>query len=141
MTDSYTLAISRIIPAAPARVFEAWTSPEKLRQWWGPAGVECSDAAVDLRVGGRYHLDNALPDGRVLRISGVFEAIEPPSRLVYSWQLGEGGAVERVTVRFCERDGGTEVTIEHERIATEAARDEHQRGWGGCLDGLVALVG
>ncbi|MEM7154793.1 MAG: SRPBCC domain-containing protein [Myxococcota bacterium] len=140
MTDSITLTVRRTIRASAARLFEAWTTPAMLKQWWGPQGVECSDAAVDLRVGGHYHLDNRLPSGEVLRIEGEFEVIEPPHTLVYSWRLGPGGSAERVTVRFEVCEGGTEVSIVHERIATEPARDQHEHGWLGCLDGLVTLL-
>ncbi|MEM9456256.1 MAG: SRPBCC domain-containing protein [Myxococcota bacterium] len=139
MTSSITLSIRRTIRASPERLFAAWTTPEQLRQWWGPAHVECSGAAVDLRVGGHYHIDNRLPDGRVLRIEGTFERIDPPAELVYSWQLGDA-VPERVTVRFMPVTGGTEVHVTHERVCSPAVAEEHERGWQGCLDGLVAWV-
>ncbi|MCH9685856.1 MAG: SRPBCC domain-containing protein [Deltaproteobacteria bacterium] len=140
MTETLTLELRRTIRASAERLFEAWTTPAMLRQWWGPPEVECSDAAVDLVVGGHYHLDNRLPDGTVLRIEGQFERIEPPHTLVYSWRLGAEAPAERVTVRFEARDGGTEVVVTHERIGSVAARDQHGRGWEGCLDGLVELL-
>jgi len=141
MTDSITLDVRRTIRASAQRLFEAWTTPEQLRQWWGPGPVTCSSAAVDLRVGGRYHIDNQLPDGKVIRIEGEFERIDPPHELVYSWRLsGASTGAERVTVRFTPCAEGTEVAITHERIASEAARIEHEGGWQGCLDGLVELV-
>lgn len=140
MTESITLEVRRTIRATPERIFEAWTTPQQLRRWWGPAHVECSDAAVDLRVGGRYHLDNRLPDGTVLRIEGEFERIEPPGELVYSWHLAGSAQAERVTVRLLACAEGTEVSITHERIATPAARDDHERGWVGCLEGLVDML-
>lgn len=140
MTDSITLDVRRTIRASPERLFTAWTSPRQLERWWGPAHVECSGAAVDLRVGGRYHIDNRLPDGTVLRIEGEFERIEPPSVLVYSWRLGGSTIPERVTVRFVPCPEGTEVRVTHERIASQPAADEHERGWQGCLDGLDRLV-
>jgi uncharacterized protein YndB with AHSA1/START domain len=131
-----------MINAPPERVFDAWTMPEQLRQWWGPRPVTCSGASVDLRVGGAYRIGNRLPDGNVVWISGEFEVVEPPRRLVYSW-LVEGKNVEAdrslVTVRFEPRDGGTEVIIVHERIDSEETKRDHERGWNGCLDGLVAL--
>ena len=125
----------------PERLFAAWTEPAQLMQWWGPAQVSCPRAEVDLRVGGRYRIDNQLPDGRTLAIVGVFEEVSPPTRLVYSWSLDvEAAEREGVTVRFEPAESGTEVIVVHERIATEAKRDEHEHGWLGCLDGLVALV-
>src|SRR5579862_6308339 len=112
-----TLVVRRLIEATPARVFEAWTDPVQLREWWGPPGVRCTDASVELRVGGCYRIGNRLPDGQTLWISGQFEVIEPPHRLTYSWQVeGTGAPVERVTVEFEARGTATEVVVTHQRI-------------------------
>jgi uncharacterized protein YndB with AHSA1/START domain len=134
---SLTLTTRRRIRADAARLFEMWTQPAHLRNWWGPEGVTCSEAHVDLRVGGRYRIANRFADGKVLWISGEFESVEPPRQLVYSWRLESGPPVrERVTVRFEAQDGGTEVVVIHERIADEALRRQHAGGWEGCLAGL-----
>jgi uncharacterized protein YndB with AHSA1/START domain len=131
------LVVRRIIRATPERLFDAWTRPEQLIEWWGPEGVQCIGAHVDLRVGGRYRIGNRLPDGRELWIAGEFEAVERPHLLVYSWQLeGTPGTAERVAVRFEGNEAGAEVIVTHERIASEGLRDEHARGWYGCLEGL-----
>ena len=148
---SVTLVLKRSIRATPERLFAAWTEPAQLRQWWGPAQVNCTAAEVDLRVGGRYRLANEFPDGSVWWISGTFESVTPPTLLVYSWELAAGAiapggaappkqAVERVTVRFEPRGDVTDVIVQHERVADEAARADHERGWIGCLDGLEELV-
>lgn len=133
-----TLVVKRTIRATPARLFDAWTTPEQLLQWWGPRPVTCSRARVDLRVGGEYLIGNRLPDGREVVISAVFEEIEIPHRLVYSWTMG--GESSRVTVRFEPRGNATEVIVEHERIPDEETRRDHEKGWIGCLDGLSALL-
>jgi uncharacterized protein YndB with AHSA1/START domain len=144
MSARLTLVVRRTINAPVARVFDAWTQPEQLRRWWGPRPVTCSDADVDLRVGGAYRIGNRLPDGSVLWISGEFEIVEPPHRIVYTWQV-EGKAraapeLSRVTVRFEPRDGGTEVVVVHERIDTEETRADHERGWKGCLESLAEFM-
>ena len=134
------LEIRRTIRATPERLFDAWTQPAMLREWWGPKGVVCIDAEVDLRNGGRYRIANQFPDGRVIWIAGEFERIEPPSILVYTWRVEPQTTSERVTVRFERRGDSTEVIVLHERIAEPAARDRHERGWRDCLDGLEAFV-
>ncbi len=140
--SSLTLIARRLIRADPARLFDAWTTPEQLQAWWGPRGVHYVGAEVDLRVGGSYRLVNALDDGSVLVIHGVFEVVDPPRKLVYSWRIEPGaGAVERVTVRFEPRERGTEVVVLHERIADERSRAGHDAGCTACLDGLAAHVG
>jgi len=138
VTGELTLTARRVIAASPARLFAAWTQPALLRAWFGPRDVRCIAAEVDLRVGGAYRLGNQLADGRVIWITGAFESIEPPHRLVYSWQISDEPP-SRVTVQFAALgDDRTEVTVLHERIATPAMRDDHARGWDGCLDGLAA---
>ena len=143
MSNSIALVIRRTINASVARVFEAWTEPEQLRRWWGPRPVTCSAAEVDLRVGGEYRIGNLLPDGTVLWIAGRFEVVDPPERLVYTWEIERKGKPtperSRVTVRFEPRDDKTEVIVVHERIDTEETRVDHEQGWNGCLDGLAAL--
>jgi uncharacterized protein YndB with AHSA1/START domain len=84
-----------------------------------------------MRVVGSCH-------GTLVWIAGVFEAIEPPHRLRYTWSLEpQQGSVERVTICFEAHGPSTEVVVTHERIPSEAARTSHERGWTGCLDGLV----
>jgi len=73
MKEGIALVTRRTIRASVARLFEAWTQPDKLCAWWGPSPVTCSGAEVDLRVGGRYRIANALPDGKTLIIEGEFD--------------------------------------------------------------------
>lgn len=141
MSERLTLHVRRRIAASPARLFDAWTDPAQLTRWWGPEGVCCPGAFVDLRVGGAYRIENLLPDGSTVVIEGVFETIDPPERLVYTWQVRPGPATqERVTVRFAAVGEETDVIVTHEAIRDRATRDQHASGWRGCLDGLVALV-
>jgi len=138
MSD-HTLELRQRIEAPPPRVFAAWTSPEALKQWWGPEGITCPEAEIDLRVGGAHGIANLTPGG-VVWIRGEFLEIDPPHRLVYSWSMGgERPFLERVTVRFVPVGAGTEVVVLHEHIADEASRDDHLAGWQGCLAGLAAL--
>ncbi len=136
------LVVRRHIQASPDRVFTAWTTPQHLTQWWGPPGVECTDAHVDLRVGGGFRLANRFPDGSTVWIAGVYEHIDSPNQLVHTWfmESDPDPASERVTVDFVESNGGTDVTVTHTGITNPGARDAHEGGWVGCLDGLVDLL-
>ena len=136
-----TLIVRKTIRATAERLFAAWTTEAQLKQWWGPQGVKCIDAEVDLRKGGRYRIGNQFPDGKILWISGEFEAIEAPRKLVYSWRIEPDTAgVERVTVQFEPQGENTEVIVTHERIASEELRNMHQQGWVGCLEGLARFA-
>jgi uncharacterized protein YndB with AHSA1/START domain len=97
---------------------------------------------MDVRVGGAYRIGNLLPDGKVLWISGTFEVVEPPRRLVYTWEIERDAfcsrELSRVTVRFEPLEIGTEVIVVHERIESEETRADHEKGWKACLENLEA---
>ena len=133
-----SLVVRRTVRASAERLFAAWTDPAELVRWWGPSGVRCTGAEIDLREGGGYRIGNRFEDGREIWIVGVFERIEAPRRLVFTWRLEPGtDHAERVTVRFEPSGDATEIVVVHERIATEEARASHEAGWRGCLDGLA----
>ncbi|MBU2862900.1 SRPBCC domain-containing protein [Reinekea forsetii] len=135
---SLALVVKKTLAASPERVFNAWTHKEALKKWWGPKGVTCHDADIDLRVGGKYQIGNTLPDGNVVWIRGQFVAIETNKKLVYTWGTdAENSDSERVTVKFKPMGETTEVTVIHEKIATQALLEQHTQGWEGCLAGLA----
>jgi uncharacterized protein YndB with AHSA1/START domain len=141
VTDGITLLVRRTIRAPADRIFDAWTRPEHLRAWWGPRPVTCSGAEVDLRVGGHYRIDNALPDGTTLAIRGSFRTVDRPHKLVYTWRMGAEPLESLVTVRFePSGDDATDVIIVHEQLPNQATHDSHDEGWNGCLEGLVAFL-
>ena len=146
MTDHEIIAerltVSRYIPAPPAEVFAAWTQAELFVKWWGPVGVRCIEANLDVGVGNTYRIGNQLPDGTVIWISGRYLEVEPPRLLRYTWTVGplESDAVPSVvTVEFALAEEGTHVVVTHERIGSAELREDHLAGWLGCLDGLGEL--
>src|SRR5467141_2113248 len=105
-SSSDTLVIRRTIPATAEFLFDAWTQPEKMKEWWGPGDVKCSAIEIDLRVDGRYRIANLFPDGKTVWITGEFESIEPPNKLVYTSRVEPNpGPLELVTVQFEPREG------------------------------------
>jgi uncharacterized protein YndB with AHSA1/START domain len=96
---------------------------------------------VDLRLGGRYRIANRLPDGKIVWITGEYEVIEAPRKLVYTWRVEpDTENSERVTVEFAESGEETNVVVTHERISSEDLRKRHEQGWVGCLAGLARFV-
>jgi uncharacterized protein YndB with AHSA1/START domain len=136
-----SLSMTRVIRAPRERVFAAWTDPASLRKWWGPGPVVCPEAHVDLREGGQYRIANLHPDGSVTWISGVFERVQRPEQLVYTWVISAfPGDPTLVTLDFNEHPDGTELVLSHARFKDAATRDMHVGGWSGCLDKLEALL-
>jgi len=132
----------RFIKASPALVFEAWTTPEHIKQWIGPRELTMVSCEVDLRVGGRYRYVHRGPDGQEYGFSGTYKEIDRPHRLVCTSVLEmmpEHEAVETLTLEA--RDGGTLITT-HTRHASIQARDGHLsegRMEAGMTDGYERL--
>jgi len=140
--ESLDITMRRQIPAPPDLVFRMWTEADLLKKWWGPPDVTCTEAEIDLKVGGSYRIANLFSSGEITWIHGEYELIDPPNRLVYTWGIGlENVPTERVTVTFQLSGLGTEVVVFHEHAPDVPTREGHIQGWDGCLDGLVEMVG
>jgi len=147
---THSLRVSRVIQADVETVFRAWTEPSQLKLWSCPEGATVDDASVDLSVGGAYRIRMKGEEGFWTAV-GVYREIDPPKRLVYTWDWEEkavkmskhdrlGSADETVvTVDFSARDGGTEVVVTHTLFPSLEAKDGHLAGWVGCLDKLERL--
>ena len=142
-----SVRVSRIIRADASTLFRAWTDPHLLTQWWRQEGDGWSfaGASVDLRVGGQYRLAMTDPEGNTHAAVGVYRELEPPVRLVFTWDwenpatsIGE----TLVTVEFS--DAGeelTEVIVTHERFADVRRLRRHEQGWTELLRLLESCVG
>src|SRR4029077_1851906 len=80
-----SLTIKRRLNAPPAKVFAAWTDPEKIKSWFGPGQVQCTHVAFDLRVGGHYVIAAQSPDGEKHQVGGVVREVVKNEKLVYTW--------------------------------------------------------
>jgi len=136
-----TLRITRTFAAPRERVFQAWTDPAALKEWWAPPGYATPAAEVDLRVGGRYRIGmKEEPDGPLFYLTGVFREVRPPEKLVYTWRWENEQSETLVTIEFRDRGAATEVALLHEVFQTGQERDAHEKGWTGALDKLVAFL-
>ena len=139
-----TVRITRVYEATPQAVFDAWTKPEQLSQWLCPFDLHVADAAVDLRVGGAYHVLMRGEDDH--EHHGVFEVIDPPGRLVMSWAGGGLKGVEsRLTIGIEEAetaDGkpGARMTLIHERFPDAETSGNYEGGWNSAFDKLEAAL-
>jgi uncharacterized protein YndB with AHSA1/START domain len=126
------LVVRRVIPAAREEIFAAWLDPASLSQWMRPGDVTRATAEVEPRVGGKFRIVMA-HGGKDQEHRGEYLAIEPPSRLSFTWiSLHTDLLPTVVTVEFLERDGGTEVVLTHRRLP-EPRQDAHRKGWTDIL--------
>ena len=134
------LTLRRVIDAPVERVYAAWTDPELLRRWLAPGNAAVVRAVADVVVGGTFLVEMRGSDGRRWLVSGVYRDVVPHRRLVHTWRW-EGSDVESLVTVELEPDsaGTTRLTLTHSRFLQEETRDEHVRGWTGCLAKLEAL--
>ena len=107
----------------PARiVFEAWTRPELLKRWWAPksTGVTLLSCEADVRVGGRYRLEFGHEASKTMAFFGRYIEVTPHSRLVWTNEESDDGAVTTVTF---EEKGGKTLLVMHELYPSKEALD------------------
>ena len=134
-----SLTLKRRLNAPPAKVYAAWTDPEKIARWFGPSQVVAGSvrADIDARIGGRYRISFQVQDGTHHEVAGVYREMVPNQRLTFSWAWHSTPERESQVTVLLKPDGdGTLVTLHHEQLFDEAARDGHESGWTGTLDKL-----
>ena len=115
------LVVTRTIDGPARLVYQAWTTPELMRQWWTPESFPISllTCEMDVRVGGGYRLTFGYEDS-TFEFYGRYLEVTPPSRLVWTNDEGEGETV--TTVTFEEADGRTSLRI-HDLYPSKDALD------------------
>ncbi|MEQ1515877.1 MAG: SRPBCC domain-containing protein [Usitatibacteraceae bacterium] len=143
MTDHLSsVTIVRRIKAAPAKVWAAITQPELMMQWWGPDAGPTLNVVADVRPGGHFSVVFRLLDGSEHNPTGIYQEVIPEKKLVFTWDLpGAPQPESLVTFRLEPLEGGTELTLTHEHLPDENARDNHEQGWIGLLDKLPVFLG
>ena len=84
------LEISRFIAVPRARVWQAWTDPALLKQWWCPKPWTTEVRAFDLRPGGGFHTCMRGSEGGESDNPGCFLEIVPEERIVFTSMLTAG---------------------------------------------------
>ena len=151
-TGQSTVRLERTIPATPHQVYRAWLEPELLRQWMAPGGLEPTRAEVDERPGGRYRIWHADAGTEAGGFDCEVLELVPDERLVFRWGFvgpdREAGpsydSLLTITLRAAA-DGGTVLTLVHERLEALAAAMPQVAanvgtGWESALDKLPAAV-
>lgn len=134
------IILRRVLAAPAALVFEAFTKPEHIRNWWGCGSLAMSECQLDFRLGGSWRFVLRTEDGEEHPFTGVFQEIVPGKRIVQTFIYDVDGirdfpAVETIT--FEERDGRTILTntVAH---GSQEARDGHLNS--GMEDGAIATM-
>ena len=153
--------ISREFNAPRDRVWQAWTEPERLQQWFSPKGFGVIAAKLDLRPGGTYHYGMRMADGKEVWGKRLIREVKQPERLVFinTFSDPQGGVTRHPfapdwpakmlsTITFAEQGNGTLLTIEWAPIEAseaeikvfDAGRPGMTQGWSGTFEQLTGYL-
>jgi uncharacterized protein YndB with AHSA1/START domain len=133
------LHLERVLPVGAGRAFDACVEADRLAQWWGPAGFTAPRVDLDVRRGGQYRIEMQPPDAPAFHLRGEFLEVDPPRRLVYTFDWEEPDPDDRttvVTLSFRDHGAGTRLVVDQGPFATEARLSLHEAGWTDTLDRL-----
>ena len=146
------LTISRHIAAPPAAVWDAWSDPAKLAQWWIPAPIICRVDQLDLRPGGGF-VTRMREEGATdfqPHVDGCFLEAIPNERLVFTtvltegWQPVDPWLALTAILTFEAKDGGTlySARVLHKSPEDSAKHREmgFHEGWGTAIGQLAAVL-
>jgi uncharacterized protein YndB with AHSA1/START domain len=143
--DEDVAEVRQYLAAAPSRVFAAFADPSLVSRWLTPSpDVVLRVMQFDFRVGGAYRFAYDVPGGATMFVNGLYQTIEPPSTIVFSWNIEppdeHAGVRSEVTVTLMPRGTGTDLRIRHAQLTPPGACERHEAGWRGALNRLVALL-
>ena len=142
--DETVLRLTRHFDAPREIIYRAWTDPSWLVRWIGPQECTCPHAETDLRVGGALKIDIRGPQGIDNWAHGVYQTVEAPARLTFTWQwVQEDGTLGQemlIDLEFTESGEGTELVLTQTRFPTDESRDQHRGGWTGSFESLAQIL-
>ena len=143
---AFASTLIREFAAPREQVFQAWTDPAQLAQWWGPEGFTNPVCEWDARPGGKIYIVMRGPDGTDYPMTGEFREVVSPERLVFiSGPLDREGKLmcELLhTVTFVEHAGVTTVTVGARALFVTDAGTRCLGGYhAGMSQSLVRLTG
>jgi uncharacterized protein YndB with AHSA1/START domain len=137
------LHLEKVVHVPVETVFAACVEPERLSEWWGPAGFTTLGVELDVREGGRYRITMQPPEGTAFHLRGRFREVDPPRRLVYTFEWEEPDPDDRetiVTLSFLDHPEGTRLVLDQGLFATDARLALHTAGWTETLERLAQFL-
>lgn len=134
--------ISKEFPVSVDKLYNAWISPDALKEWWKPMGHHLEDVTNELKEGGgvSYVFQDNNGD-TVLNIDGNYSEVAERERLVYSWNWQfpkdpVGNSEFMLTIIFSSQGDGSRLDISQENLKDEESIRIHKQGWDSALNDL-----
>ena len=157
VNEKERMVITRVFDAPRALVWEAWTNPKYVMQWWGPKGFTAPVCKMDFRVGGKFLYCMRTPDGQECWNGGEYHEIVLHEKIVSSMYFADskGNKIDpaqygieheaiddaRDVVIFEDfGNGQTKLTFIGNEPMESAKNSGQVEGWNQILDKVAAVV-
>ena len=134
-TSDRELVMTRILDAPRDLVYEAWTNPRHIAQWWGPKGFTNTIHEMEVKVGGVWRFMMHGPDGTDYPNKVVFEEVVKAKRLVYTHGSDQDDDPNSFHVTVTFEDQGKKTKLTMRMVLKSAAALEEAKKFGAVEGG------
>jgi uncharacterized protein YndB with AHSA1/START domain len=143
-----SVTLTRVFDAPRILVWQAWTDPKMMAQWFGPRGFTNPVCELDVRAGGSLRIVMRGPDGNDYPMKGVFREVVVPEVLVFTNIATDNNGKHllegETTVIFTEKDGKTTLTLKAHAVGLAPIAPQMlagmEEGWTQSIDKLEKMV-
>lgn len=140
-----TTTINKLLDAPIELVWEAWTKPEHIANWWAPKGMKLDIKKHEFRVGGDWEYSMLMPNGAEFSTDGKYILIEELSKIFSTANfrpMTEGVEIQSI---FKKEGAKTQFTfnVVHDTEAYRIAQEKMgaMNGWGSVFENLNSYLG
>jgi len=137
------IEFQRVFEAPRELVWQAWTDPDQISVWWGPAGMRTPRESVelDVRPGGVFRLTMVSEEFGEFPSDMRYTKVDEPSLLEFEWEADRGLGAGRVTITFRDLgDGRTEMTNHYAGWTSDTMEPFMRQGTNEQYDKLGAFL-
>ncbi len=142
--EKRTLTIERLLDAPIKLVWEAWTLPEHIANWWSPPGMEAKIIEHNFKVGGKWEYSMEMPDGKVFIADGEYLEISEPNKIVTSANFKPMTEGVELHILLAESGDQTVFTFNVVHPTEEYCKQQEEmgfmNGWGSVFNQLEELL-
>ena len=142
---AFEVEFTRVIDAPRERVYEAWTKPDQIIQWFAPKPFQLVVKKMDFRSGGTFDMAMRGPDGEHFPFTGTYREIERPAKLCWTGEF-PGDPVDTIrTVVTFEKEGSKTKLIARQTFSVMTATVKQatagaKEGWTLTLNQLTEFI-
>lgn len=137
-----TITIERTFNAPLSLVWEAWTEPQHIANWWGPKGMNTRVLQHDFKPGGHWKFVMTMPDGKDFITEGTYLEIFDHNKIVTMADFKPMTEGVELHILFEANGDKTNFTFhvvhETEEYCQQQEKMGFYNGWGSTFDRLEA---